>query len=417
MHNSRSSTTPIVSSNPSTDVGVAPRRLPDELVLLIVDYCAYLEDNRERERTFAALCLLSRRYKQAAERHLYSRLTLTREVLVKGVSAGSATETLARRVELRPHVHAIEYECAYPQDVNEHPSVAALLLLLPSIEELVEPNIHSAALAAALRSGHVRIRRVVVAEWEDDVDEFVKVHKQAFSCVRGLRLDYLNNFGLFGFPPALRGITSLVVDSFVENGYLLNEGAALYPPSLESITLPLVTTWRDADTPTPSSTLAACQHLGHFGVAGQGDVEEYEQAIPPLAFMLHSAPASLLSVSIDATLRVRTTGKAANWELFTDQEVLPIRIPSSSTDLLEAIPVQVEHLSLVTNCFRAIDVAVHLVGARRPRALKTLRLGGDVGRVLGWILYGDGAAAGPFGALKGQLERDGVVVTTVPSRW
>ncbi|GAA5852540.1 hypothetical protein JCM9279_005504 [Rhodotorula babjevae] len=69
-------------------------------------------------------------------------------------------------------------------------------------------------------------------------------------------------------------------------------------------------------------------------------------------------------------------------KLIADSGVLPILVPASSTDLLDAIPLDVEHLSFVTNCFRAVDVAVYLLSTRRPRALKTLRIGGDVGRGL-----------------------------------
>ena len=102
----------------------------------------------------------------------------------------------------------------------------------------------------------------------------------------------------------------------------------------------------------------------------------------------------------------------------------PDDIPSFTARILDALPPHLEHLSLTTSFLRPADVAAFLLGARRPTALRTLRIGDEVGRGLGAILRGeagdgDGSGSAPsgeeegFGALAGVLERAGVEVTTV----
>jgi len=103
----------------------------------------------------------------------------------------------------------------------------------------------------------------------------------------------------------------------------------------------------------------------------------------------------------------------------------PDDIPSFTAQILDALPPHLEHLSLTTSFLRPADVAAFLLGARRPTALRTLRIGDEVGRGLGAILRrddgGDGDGSGSalsgeeegFGALAGVLERAGVEVTTV----
>lgn len=88
------------------------------------------------------------------------------------------------------------------------------------------------------------------------------------------------------------------------------------------------------------------------------------------------------------------------------------RVLEATTDVLDALPSRLEHLSLVTDCIHAGDPAAWLLGASHPSALRTLRIGGAVGYGLGGILRDD-AAKGPYGALAGTLERAGVGVTTV----
>ena len=387
-----------------------PRRLPDELVLLIVEWCAYFEDNDERKRTFAALCLVSRRYKPAAERHLYSRLTLTSEVLDKGATVTSAAQTLARRPELRQHVKSAAFDEIGPSFVEEHTSVAALFLLLPNIEELVKPYWDSPALACMLTSAQARIRRLVVDRFDIDADMVLDAHPQVFSALRELRVERLDEAAWYELPRSLRCIKTLAFEHTVhaDNIMWLDQNETFFPPDLKTLSFPLRLVG-DA-----SSALDDCQQLHQLGVVGEASVSEYAAALPQLVKLLDATPPSVLSISIDARLRIYAPDSEGR--VATEQDVLPVLIPSASTNLLGAIPLDIEHLSLVTNCFRAVDVAIYLLSTRRPRALKTLRIGGDVARGLGWILYGEGVT-GRYAALRGQLERDGVVVTSVPSRW
>ncbi|GAA5848891.1 hypothetical protein JCM9279_004656, partial [Rhodotorula babjevae] len=160
-----------------------PRGLPDELVLLIIELCASLDDDCERERTFADLCLVSRRYKQAADRHLYSRFTITREVYEQGASVNSAAQTLARRPELRQHVRSLVFSNVGPSFLEEHPSVAALLILMPNVEELVKPYWDSPGLACLLASAQARIPRLVVDRWDISAEIVLEAHPQVFSAL------------------------------------------------------------------------------------------------------------------------------------------------------------------------------------------------------------------------------------------
>ncbi|GAA5920833.1 hypothetical protein JCM3775_003969 [Rhodotorula graminis] len=393
---------------------ISPRRLPDELIFIIIEWCAYLEGDRERERTFAALCLLSRHYKPAAERHLCSRVTITGKVHAQGIFVSSAAQVVARRPELRQHVQSVAYGMIESPYVEEHLSIAALLVLLPNVEELVEPDWYSPALACMLASARVRIRRLFMDTWQDSDALPLENYPPVFSALRHLRIQHLDNWDWFTLPPVLRRLTTLAFGRSV-NGlniiYRDPEDEAFLPPNLDTLSFPLDLV-HDS-----SSALADCQRLRHFAIVGEASVAKYRTAIGQLAALLYATPPTVLSISIDATLRIYTGDGKGNERVVADQEVLPILIPPSSTDLLAAIPQQVEHLSLVTNCFRAVDVAIYLLSTSRPRALKRLRVGGDVGRGLGWILYGGGAEGTRYAGLKTQLERDGVIVTTVPSYW
>ncbi|BGP50509.1 hypothetical protein JCM10450v2_006428 [Rhodotorula kratochvilovae] len=75
--------------------------LPDELVLMIIDTCDRLE--KDREKTLAALCRLAKRYREGAERVLYSRIELRPGSRVP-VAPRTALHTVVHETRLRPHV-------------------------------------------------------------------------------------------------------------------------------------------------------------------------------------------------------------------------------------------------------------------------------------------------------------------------
>lgn len=57
-------------------------------------------------------------------------------------------------------------------------------------------------------------------------------------------------------------------------------------------------------------------------------------------------------------------------------------LPSLTKRILDAIPSRIEHLSLDTDCCLANDFAAYLLVRRGPRALRTLRIGDEVGQML-----------------------------------
>ncbi|BGP42370.1 hypothetical protein JCM10449v2_006375 [Rhodotorula kratochvilovae] len=259
-----------------------PLRLPDELVLMIIETCDYLE--MDREKTLAALCRLAKRYREGAERLLYSRVELQPHGQGHPGVPGTALHTLARRTTLRPYVNSVDLniERKYAQDAD----VWGVLQDLPNVEEI---------------SLHLLFDTMPAS------DRFLgqrNIH------LRGLRVQ--------GHPSILRELMQ--------------------------------------------------RHPAAFA------------ALTRLDFHL---PLTALT-SYD--------------------------IPSSLKDLLAAIPPQVEHLSLVTSFFRADDVATYILGLSRPRALRTLRLGGAVGQ--GFKEFARTKRAW-YADFEWKMEKAGIELTTV----
>ncbi|BGP42279.1 hypothetical protein JCM10450v2_006372 [Rhodotorula kratochvilovae] len=94
-----------------------------------------------------------------------------------------------------------------------------------------------------------------------------------------------------------------------------------------------------------------------------------------------------------------------------DAQVFPQNnVPASSKVILAAIPSQIQHLSLVTSCLLADDVATYVLGPSRPPALMTLRLGGAVGQ--GFKEFARTKSAW-YADFERTMEEAGVELTTV----
>ncbi|BGP50545.1 hypothetical protein JCM10450v2_006464 [Rhodotorula kratochvilovae] len=293
-----------------------PLRLPDELVLMIIETCDYLE--MDREKTLAALCRLAKRYREGAERLLYSRVELQPHGQGHPGVPGTALHTLARRTTLRPYVNSVDLniERKYAQDAD----VWGVLQDLPNVEEI---------------SLHLLFDTMPAS------DRFLgqrNIH------LRGLRVQ--------GHPSILRELMQR------------------HPAAFAALTR--------LDFHLPLTALTSYQlSLFYVGL----DTEGLEEAIPcDKAFLATAAPLP----SFD--------------------------IPSSLKDLLAAIPPQVEHLSLVTSFFRADDVATYILGLSRPRALRTLRLGGAVGQ--GFKEFARTKRAW-YADFEWKMEKAGIELTTV----
>ncbi|BGP42359.1 hypothetical protein JCM10450v2_006453 [Rhodotorula kratochvilovae] len=97
-------------------------------------------------------------------------------------------------------------------------------------------------------------------------------------------------------------------------------------------------------------------------------------------------------------------------EVVNTEELADADIPSSSKEILDAIPSNIQHLSLVTSFFAADDIAAFLLGADRPPGLRTLRLGGGVGQ--GFKEFARTKKAW-YAAFEWKMEKAGIELPTV----
>lgn len=110
----------------------APVRLPDEVVIMTIEWCDYLPC--QRTTTLAALCRLSRRYTVGAQRALYSRVSICTDGTWYGPGHGAAS-ALIGAPHLHPWVRSVELR-GRGAPSEEH-DAAEILGLLPSVDELV----------------------------------------------------------------------------------------------------------------------------------------------------------------------------------------------------------------------------------------------------------------------------------------
>ncbi|BGP42333.1 hypothetical protein JCM10449v2_006338 [Rhodotorula kratochvilovae] len=369
--------------------------LPDELVLMIIDTCDHLE--KDREKTLAALCRLAKRYKGAAERLLYSRVELQPHGQGQPGVPGTALHTLARRTTLRPYVKSVDLNIERKHAQDAH-------VWGPAEHEEIMLHLLSSVITAGdrfLGHGHIHLRGIRAEGYTTILRDLMQRHPAAFAALTRLDLEHLP-------APVPPSYACTSVTSFSLNYLTAPDTFATFTSTfsacLTSLRLPLTTRLTD-------HTLAGFWNLEQLSLFRVGlNTEWLEEAIPCVKAFLATAASlpSFISLAIEGTLVVDNSGRGCNPPLWV--RATPQDIPRSSKEILNAIPSQIQHLSLVTSFFRAEDVASYLLGPLRPPALRTLRLGGCVGE--GFKEFA-GTKKAWYAAFEWKMEKAGIELTTV----
>ncbi|GAA5895615.1 hypothetical protein JCM8208_005281 [Rhodotorula glutinis] len=400
---------PVVEDQPV--VVVAPRpgpaRLPDELILMVIEWCNALV--KDRLKTLSALGRLNKRFKSDVERHLYSRVALSDELADVSAAAGAMRDVLVRRPSLRRLVQAVDLSSARRRRwMAGDYRIAQVLEDLPAVSDITCRG-DWVKFAEVILSNHVlQIRRFEAYDVGYlDTFSLVGVNRAAFATLQSLSLssaDVLWDLQHFDVGHDIKTLELITLGGDHE----LDPLTSAFADNLTRLTLPV------------SAGLAACNpalypSLLHLSLSSDDiDVVAVRQAISGVVTFLAAAAqlASLVSLEWHCTSAPPDDGGPGN------KLAVTLVAPSPVTNaILAAVPRQSRHLSLVTNCFAPADVTAYLSDdAQRPSQLATLRIGGPLGRGLGRILYGEvevEGVEGLCGALAGVLERAGVEVTTV----
>ncbi|BGP42358.1 hypothetical protein JCM10449v2_006363 [Rhodotorula kratochvilovae] len=335
--------------------------LPDELVLLVIESCDHLE--KDREKTLAALCRLAKRYREAAERVLYSRVELEADFpAAQPVTPGTPLYTLTYVPRLRPYVKSVTLEI-----FDEHARLLPVVDLLSDLKNVEELSRHWAAFSSVTRLvlGTILINAATA-------------------------------------PPLCAGVTSFSLEDLYDLRTFVTFTSA-FASHLTCLRLPMTSQLQ-------GHSLAIFPNLKHLSLVTHLAAQGLVVAIPHAASVLDTA-GSLTSFGVLIVRENTPHGPQYAEQAVCDfgDETLA-EIPPLSTHLLQAIPPQVQRLSFVTFLFRADDVATFLLGPSRPPALRTLRLGGGVGQGFKESARSRSAWYSNF---ERTMEEAGVEVTTV----
>ncbi|TNY21327.1 hypothetical protein DMC30DRAFT_395293 [Rhodotorula diobovata] len=383
-----------------------PRRLPDELVVMIIEWCGHVT-LRMRKRTLAALCRLAKRYKAAAERVLYARVWLVAQGGYRGPSAPIYDEpgeldTLVKQPRLRALVKTVEMRIE--PGATSDARVAAVLRDLPNVEYLIVGMESHYAAGLLITQSASRLRELSVEGQGRVVDRIVHLHARALSgSLKRLSLDRLGAGFSRPNTEAVSGLKALVVFEEANSAGLVAATAASRD-DLVSLRLPFPKLREPYDL-THYRNFAylelRCFNVGHAFEERAALISTIEStsALPSLSFLKLDGHAPD-DTSCPGCRRVDA-------QLGRQARMLPL-----SKAIFDAIPSQIRHLSLGGSFLRADILAAYLLGPLRPPRLETLQLSDDIGRAFSEILRdGSEGSGGPFGALAGALERVGIEVT------
>ena len=384
--------------------GPPPRRLPDELILMVVDWCDKLV--KGRLETLAALVRLAKRCKVEIERRLYSRVVLEDEHKAPYSSAGAILEVLIRRPSLRQFVRAVELVHVAPDDGQVDDRVAQVLGDLSAVDDLFCRYGTTEVSRIILSNPLVRLRRYRTWDHAADMVDVVHDYPAAFSTVDTLVLHAFVGLPLCR-PDVFSGVTHLAL-TYAHAQQALVRFTSPFAARLTRLEL-------DIEACLMMHDLSAYPSLRHLGLScDEIDIDRFREAVPGAIAFVGAAANSACLVSLEWRCMVVPRYK------FRATIMRPRGpLPEGTKAILSAIPRQIRHLSFLTNSFEVPDVAAYLVDdAQRPSQLTTLRIGGALGRGLGRILDGEvgdevTGAEGSCGALAGVLERAGIEVTTV----
>ncbi|BGP42349.1 hypothetical protein JCM10449v2_006354 [Rhodotorula kratochvilovae] len=387
--------------------------LPDDVVLLVIETCDHLE--KDRHKTLAALCRIAKRCKGAAERVLYSRVELEADSsAAQPVTPGTPLHTLVNVPRLRPNVQSVTLEIS-----NEHaelPPVVDLLSDLKNVEELSVPHLAGWASTIFLAQENLRICSVCTQELSMHARRVLQTHSAAFSSVTRLVLGTIL-INAATAPPFCAGVTSFSIE-YLDDPRAFVSFTSAFASHLTHLRLPIVHQLQ-------GHGLATFPKLKHLSLVGKGFTAQALAGSNPHVASLLATAASLTtlvslefkSVLVDVAKSVRDnvalSSRGARATLGTPPSSVNAILSqalASPTKLSEVTPSQIQHLSLVTSFFRAEDVASYLLGASRPPALKTLRLGGAVGQGFNEFARTKSEWYADF---EGTMEQAGVELTTV----
>ncbi|TNY18361.1 hypothetical protein DMC30DRAFT_403280 [Rhodotorula diobovata] len=396
-----------MSTLPATTPPPAPRPLPDDLVLLVIECCEEM-DHYDRQDTLAKMCRVAKRYREAAERRLYRSVNLAGGTGLLGHDHDpSPLQTLVKQARLRVHVR--EVELLLDRRQVRRAGVAALLRNLPNVEALVVEIDTQPGVRALLAQPALRLLRLE-ADFSEDLAATIDAHPLVFANLERLDVGSICKPAAVRFSQPVPPVRSLRIQEVADVATFEGLCAAL-STTLVSLRIPFF----PAQERRPF-------HLGRFPklerieMDSSAMVASFQAQLEDIISTMRSMATlpSLAALELRGTLLVSATAREGSLL----PEIIPAsqeEVPSSLSEaILDAVPSQIRHLSLVGTCPRTDDVMAYLLGPRRPPKLETLGLGGDLDCTLGKVLrYYGGAVGGPYGALAATLERADIQVVSV----
>ncbi|KPV73502.1 uncharacterized protein RHOBADRAFT_45465 [Rhodotorula graminis WP1] len=385
------STTALAAASDPALPARAPRRLPDELIVMVV------EQTRDWDyESNAALCRLAKRFQAPAERILYEHVGLDNAPSERERDIVSALHTLVHYPRFRPYVKSVLLSINGATIADVAPEVLNVLCHLPNVEH-VKISVAStcpSALPLLLLQPTCRLRSFETRYWSATMLQWVRDYPHAFAILEELSSEDASALVAAQACPAVKRLAISMVDH--EDARWWASAAASVEDRLTSLTLAveshdLLHFVRDF------SGFRRLEELVLYLVY-HPHPEQVASAIEVIVEVLRSLPRSsgVTSLELSVTVDVeRPTGASSS--------SLPVEV----TDILLSLPPKLHTLILNTNAIRPVDLATYLLSSLRPPALRTLRVGGELGTGLRALIDD---ADGVHGALAGELERAGIEV-------
>ncbi|GAA5916373.1 hypothetical protein JCM8208_003414 [Rhodotorula glutinis] len=399
---------PVAATRPSRP----PVRLPDEIILDIIDWCNYLSGARptrlprEREEALAALCHLARRFRPAAQRALYSRFQ------IGALRTDPILRTLYARPDLRPRVEAVDFrlfEPALDDDEIDDERVAAVLRDLPNV---VDVSLRSAdAVVRALSTSGLRgpLRRLRVLDPHEEVQSLLRQYEAIVVEFELLHVANIESDPRPGPGPVkLPKLTSLST-SMPCQWASFAAFTSLVRPTLTSLALPLSRELGTYDL----AGFSALKSLRLFDPTGTGYGHCRSPSSADLLALLRTCTSASTSPFLTSLALEGDLSRASNPKLDPPFDLV-----------LAALPPSLEHLTLLARNWGGASragladaVSAYLVGEARAPALRSLCIGGGKGvvaeRFRELTARRSSGQDGEMMLLVDWLEGEGVQVTTV----
>ncbi|GAA5930783.1 hypothetical protein JCM3775_003865 [Rhodotorula graminis] len=402
---------PTVPTVPIVHDGLPPR-LPVELILEIIEWCDHLAE--KRSATLAALCRLAKSYQHAAEHALYSDVRLSwgdrsgpQPEATDSVPSGLVLHTLVHHARLRPLVKSLEV--ALHGSEGHHPEVMSLLGSLPGVESYSTERCPGAVsrdqmdgLRRVLSNVGVKIRTLDLGTWTPTAAALVRDYPQAFTTFKHLKLERLVDYrGTAPSGPNV-GVETLALE------------VSVGPRAFVSLTSPFCKTVLSLRLPVTGSEATQSLKLRPFVKLERLDLlvpkkdrgPAFQDAIPNIVSLLLSAASLQHLVSL--TIQEAVVQPPLD---FLGPAPESTQLSMSAHHILNAVPFQIQRLTVDAPGFLSTDIVEWLLSPCRPPQLQSLRLGGDTGVGLNKLLR---RTTGRYGELARTLAEAGIEVTTLP---